>query len=427
MNIMKWVYAIILVTGIVSCKKEFTNPNAAEFPPKTSEGMIQLMVGIKYRFAINGFYGGGALFNGITADGFTTNQLALKAGANFDFTQLAAGKNNIASTNQVLTELWSNCLLINSQTSYLIDNVDRVANDPATNISIKKYAYLYKALSIGTLANYWKSFPVTTGNETVFTDRAEALGMAISLLEAASELPDTYSVVPELGTEINLKNTINAIMARYHLMLQQSDQAIEKALMVDPSSKSVFIYNAQNPNPVYRSGYTAGSGYTPKQTPQFGLPASLAPDSADKRIPTYLAVSAAMGYGFGKTDADPIPVYLPGEMLLIQAESYVRKGDLVNGKKFLDSVLRKTSAEDVFGIGAGLPGYTGLLQSDSLLQEIYKNRCIELFLSGMKMEDGRRFNRPGPADQFSERTRDFYPYPMQERNGNPNTPPDPQY
>src|SRR5215204_3386614 len=99
MNLMQWVYAIILVTGVVSCKKEFTNPNAAEFPPKTSEGMIQLMVGIKYRFAINGFYGGGVLFNGITADGFTSNQLALKAGANFDFTQLAAGKNNIATSN----------------------------------------------------------------------------------------------------------------------------------------------------------------------------------------------------------------------------------------------------------------------------------------------------------------------------------------
>ena len=210
-------------------------------------------------------------------------------------------------------------------------------------------------------------------------------------------------------------------------MLEQSDQAIAKAVLVDLSSKSVFIYSAQNPNPVYRSGYSAGSGYTPKQIPQFGLPSSLAPDSADKRIPAYLTVSLAMGYGFGKTDADPIPVYLPGEMLLIQAESYVRKGDLVNGKKFLDSVLMKTSAQDAFGIGAGLPAYTGLLHSDSLLQEIYKNRCIELFLSGMKMEDGRRFNRPGPADQFPERTRDFYPYPLQERNGNPNTPADPQY
>jgi len=65
------------------------------------------------------------------------------------------------------------------------------------------------------------------------------------------------------------------------------------------------------------------------------------------------------------------------------------------------------------------------LDSASLMKEIYKNRCIELFLSGMKLEDGRRFRRPGPTDPNSERTRDWYPYPLVERNGNPNTPIDP--
>ena len=112
-------------------------------------------------------------------------------------------------------------------------------------------------------------------------------------------------------------------------------------------------------------------------------------------------------------------------MLLIQAEAYTRNGDYINGKKFLDSVLKKTPAQDVFGVGANLPAYTGPIDAPSLLKEIYKNRCIELFMSGMKLEDSRRFERPGPTAANPERNRNYYPYPLQERSSNPNTPKDP--
>jgi hypothetical protein len=50
---------------------------------------------------------------------------------------------------------------------------------------------------------------------------------------------------------------------------------------------------------------------------------------------------------------------------------------------------------------------------------------MELYMSGMKLEDSRRFGRPGPGQAGAERTRNFYPYPQQERDGNPNTPTDP--
>ncbi|MFM8591719.1 MAG: hypothetical protein ACKOA3_02335, partial [Sphingomonadales bacterium] len=62
---------------------------------------------------------------------------------------------------------------------------------------------------------------------------------------------------------------------------------------------------------------------------------------------------------------------------------------------------------------------------DAILLEIYRNRCMELYMSGMKLEDSRRFGRPGPGQTGAERTRNFYPYPQQERDGNPNTPSDP--
>jgi hypothetical protein len=247
--------------------------------------------------------------------------------------------------------------------------------------------------------------------------------MAIAMLETALHLPNKSAPPAEFGNEIDLKNVMNALLARYHIILGNYDQAIANAAAVNLKSKSIFIFNPQNPNPIYRSGFNAVFGYVPK--PLFGLPVSLQPNPADGRISFYTVGNPSIGFGFGKSDADPLPIYLPGEMLLIQAEAYVKKGDLTNGKKFLDSVLRKRSIDDAFGVGANLPAYGGPVDASSLLQEIYKNRCIELFMSGMKMEDGRRFNRPGPADPGSERTRTYYPFPLVERNGNPNTPPDP--
>ncbi len=41
-----------------------------------------------------------------------------------------------------------------------------------------------------------------------------------------------------------------------------------------------------------------------------------------------------------------------------------------------------------------LPAYSGGTDAASVLTEIYRNRCIELFMSGLKLEDSRRFARP---------------------------------
>jgi hypothetical protein len=48
-----------------------------------------------------------------------------------------------------------------------------------------------------------------------------------------------------------------------------------------------------------------------------------------------------------------------------------------------------------------------------------------MMMSGMRLEDSRRFGRPGPNEPNEERNRNFYPYPNSERNNNVNTPPDP--
>jgi starch-binding outer membrane protein, SusD/RagB family len=108
-------------------------------------------------------------------------------------------------------------------------------------------------------------------------------------------------------------------------------------------------------------------------------------------------------------------------MTLIKAEVYARQNDLVNALTELNNVVTKQPANDPYGVGAALPPSVAATQDD-LLNEIYKNRCIELYMSGLKLEDMRRFGRPD-----TEKKRNFLPYPFLERDNNPNTPPDPAF
>lgn len=133
--------------------------------------------------------------------------------------------------------------------------------------------------------------------------------------------------------------------------------------------------------------------------------------------------------GFFETSTSSIPVYLMGEMILNKAEAYARQNDLPNAVTQLNLVRNKNN--DPLGVNANLPDWTGDVNSQNdILEEIYKNRCIELFLTGLRLEDSRRFHpnllsSPNPSNTTNERNRNYYPYPTTERENNSNTPNDP--
>ncbi|WP_264523138.1 hypothetical protein [Flavobacterium sp. N502536] len=112
-------------------------------------------------------------------------------------------------------------------------------------------------------------------------------------------------------------------------------------------------------------------------------------------------------------------------MMLIKAEGYARKDNLPQALIELNKVLTKTTGADTYGIGANLPPYAGAVTKAAILTEIYRNRCIEMYMSSLKLEDSRRFDRPAAGTTGAERNRNWYPYPDSERNNNTNTPVDP--
>jgi hypothetical protein len=131
--------------------------------------------------------------------------------------------------------------------------------------------------------------------------------------------------------------------------------------------------------------------------------------------------------GFFTNPNASIPAYYPSEMLLIKAEAALRQEQLPTAIGYINQVRTKTATEDPLGIGAGLTDYSGEETVSAIEEEIYRQRSAELYLTGMRFEDSRRLNRPGPPDNLDERNRNFYPYPLQERQNNPNTPVDPIY
>ena len=432
---MKKYIAYLLFLSFVACDKEFLDPtrptDAKVFASR--DGLIGAANGLQSRWSTGGASG---LYQSIVLNGCTTNETFFQGG-NANEIDLQLGGSSIPSSNRVLTNVWSQCLITKSESEKVLSQIDLLVN-PVEKASVKAHASIFRALSLGTLMQFFEKAPIVTQVNATFNTRAEVLQESINTLE--SNLPTInqatgISTPNVLINSINYKNTVYALLARYNLMLGNYNAALSYANLVDLTSKSTFLFDAITPNPIFLSGVnpTPAIGFRPFNN-RFGLPTVLEPVAADGRIAFYFTATQTAGFynniGFFDTATKLVPVYLPGEMTLIKAEAYARLNDLPNATIELNKILQKTTAQDAFLIAANLPAYSGANTQADILLEIYRNRCIELFLTGMKLEDTRRFQRPlsagpVPAATVFECNRRFLPYPDSERFNNTNTPPNP--
>jgi starch-binding outer membrane protein, SusD/RagB family len=430
----------IALLAMTSCAKEFTNPNAADGSQliQSADGLTALTVGLRREFSIGAT---SALYNAVSANGLTTRELYVINTGNGELAALENGRGTVGATNAFVRNIWTSCNIVKANAQLIIDNAKNV-REPGTTEMLTAYGHMYKALAIGTMAQFWEQ--VTTevvsageflgGKRPAFKPRAAALQEAVDLLNAAVPIVDAVQPSTffntKVGTDVRIRNTVYALLARYNLMLGKYAEALAAANKVTDlaaaAQQSTFRFDAQNQNPVFRVSLVTNNVYN--GLPNFGLPAALAPDATDGRIAYFLGNNTApvRVQGYFKSDADAIPLYLPGEILLIRAECLARTNDLTGAVAALDAV--RTKAADPFGITARLPAYSGEQTQGAILTEIYRQRCMELYMTGLKLEDSRRFGRPGPenAGAAAERTRNWYPYPQVERDNNPNTPADPQ-
>ncbi len=432
---MKKLYIILttLVVIITSCQTNFVNPNAATEDDilNSPEGLIGLALGVQQRYISGGL---SPLYSNITASGLSSGELTVLNAGNAEIAQLENGYENVTPANGVIIAMWTGLALTISDCQDLVNNVDKIG-EPGIAAGIEAYGYLFKALALGTMAQYWEQGVINTvkfgsGQSATFSSRADVLNEAISLLANASSLSGTISAefYAKVGDNIDIANASRALSARYKMMAGDYSGALSDANAVDLSVKSQFLFDNVVQNPVYRTSLITQNVYEAKPDGQLGLPASIAIDTVNDERHSFYFVNNAGTYhasGFFTADEDPIPLYLPGEMMLIMAEAEARLNNLVNAVSHLDNVLTKTPTADAYGVGANLPAYSGAMDQSSILEEIYRNRAIELYMTGLRLEDSRRFDRAAPNDANPERTRNFYPYAQTEIDNNSNTPANP--
>jgi starch-binding outer membrane protein, SusD/RagB family len=423
--------------GLPSCNKEYINPSAGSVPSVTTnvDALMNLCAGMQRRFTVGRQ---SPLYNAPIGGTFGVFGLNTLNAGNLTEAALQAGKGAVQPGNSTVTQLWGQCLLLKTEAETVLDNLS-IATDPADKVGLKAYASIYYALSLGTLAQFYEQIPLVKGINASFSPRIDALLKAVTVLESAdADLATTNpsaKFLSKVPAGIDAKNTVKALLARYYNMHSMAtgtynaasgNKAIAFAGAASLTIKSEFRFSAATPNPLGEQNVTVNVYGAIDST--LGLKNGLTPTpwfATDPRIGFHISKVGGVFplKGFSAILTTAYPVYLPGEMSLIVAENYARQSNFLSAKTALDIV--RTKVTDAFGIGAAQPAYSGIMDQPNILTDIYKQRRIELFMSGMELEDSRRFGRPAPNSATEERNRNFYPYPFSERDNNTATPADP--
>ncbi|HHB77956.1 MAG TPA: RagB/SusD family nutrient uptake outer membrane protein [Saprospiraceae bacterium] len=437
MKIIKLFLFLTVLASLASCNLDLANPNAATEADvlTTKDGLLALAKGVEHRYATS------TLPAAILTPGISGREIAAMTTFS-SLEELEDGGAQLASENERVTRLFARTMRTKGMAETLLDNMDNVSMNAGTKSALRAHATLFRSMCLGILAYNWEKVPAknSKNNDAQFVDREAALRDAIAQMSSALTALEAEPASDEFNktlSGIDLNDALNLYIARFNLIVGDYDGAIDAAKKVNlAAAPSYFYYDAQNPNGIFTTMFEGTIEYAP--IVNFGLPTTLTPDAGDQRVGFYLAsvtksgihfdVDSIVAPFFNAADAG-IPVYYPSEATLILAEAYANKDDFDTAETYLNEVRKKAAADDVLGIGAGLlTDFTANNDKQKLLNEIYKNRRIELFLSGLGLEDSRRLGRPTPpatVDYSAERNRNFYPYPADERLNNPNTPANP--
>lgn len=452
-NINKITFLLGVATlGLLSsCKKDFPIITGATTDQTFSNprAVTAVVTGLQRTYSRS------VLLSMCDANSLVTNETFLVNVGNLSEAQLTAGGASVDNSNALLGNFWAtaNKVIYDANNAINAASGNKFAAPPALGgngyaSGVLAYATVYKALALGTLSQFWEKVPDTVGvgigtatgatfsaRNIGFTKAIAAIDNALAAI-AANPISSVFDDDLPVGLKrtvttetpgVNLVNILYALKARYSLFIGDYNGALAAMGNVNLAKALAFNYEAANPNPVFQS-FTSTNNVIQPLDSTLGLPPSIAPSLIDARVGQYTTISASPRFrfnGFWNGSTKTIPIYTPDEMRLIRAECLLRQAvpDPVTAQSILDGILKQAPAADVFGIAANIPaGYVGLSDVNSLLTEVYRNRCIELYFSGLKLEDMRRFNRP-----VAEMKRKFFPYPLAERNNNTNTPPDPAF
>ena len=423
---MKTISRIALVAaltlGASACDLELTNPNnpTEEAVVTDLDGLIAVAVGMQGQFAqsIDDYM----VTNSLVTDEWGTRTLAL-----ISYQSLLTGQ-NFDPGFDVVSAPWANSFAVIKSANTVLAGADQVGMGPALRAGTVATAKLFKAMALGMMVQQYERVIITVSLEgSTPQPRAIVLDTILTLLESArsdiagvsdADLAGYRSRVA--GTGFDLRNTIDAMLARYYLIAGQYSNAIAASDRVSRTILSVLAYPTPGRNPIenlsLQLAYVAGlrsfatQAETGDRRPNYWLNTTIAGPNAN---PPDTLLYFLRKYS---TPQESFPLYLPDEMKLIKAEALARTNDLVGAMVLVNEVRTQTSStvdEPVAGLGAVV-----LLTQSAVLAEIARQRRYELYMQGMRWEDTRRF---GTAVTVTP-TLTWLPIPTRECDVNPANP-----
>lgn len=418
--------AVILVSalalGATACNLELTNPNSPteEAVVTNLDGVLAVTVGMQGQFAQ-------AIDDYMVTNSLVTDEWGTQTKALIAYQSLLTGDNFDRSYLVVLAP-WAASYSVIKSANTVLAGADQVGLGTGLRAGTVSTAKLFKAMAFGMLIQQYQEVPVVITTEgSLPQPRAVVMDTILTLLESAradvggvsdADLAGFRSRVA--GTGLDLRNTIDAMLARYYLIAGRYDDAITAANRVNLSVLSVLSYPTPTRNPIenlaFQLGYVAGLNSFVTQAesgdrrPAYWLNTAIAgpkgvPDSTLRFLRKY------------STPVESFPLYLPDEMKLIKAEAYARTNRLPEALAMVNEVRTQTSSA-VDEPVAGLPPLVLVPTQAQMLAEIATQRRYELYEQGLRWEDTRRF---GTAVTTTP-TQPFLPIPQQECNANPANP-----
>lgn len=418
--------------GAAGCDLDLQNPNdpTEQEVVVDPDGIVAVAVGLQSQYATS-------VLEYTRAPALVTDQWGTAARSLLADRSLFLGE-DVLPDYGVVTAPYATTYRIARTANLLIDRAPRVDVSRPVQVGTVALAKLIKAMALGNAALQFERLPIDADLEGGQPQpRAVVLQEVIDLLESArtdlgtvtdAELAASFNA-RVLGGGINLRNTVDAMLARYFLILaaERNDpalyrRAIEAAGRVSRTAVSVLPFPNPNVNEIY-SYSLAGAQYVAAlrsfvteaepgdQRPAFWVDVTATPIRGNPTDTLLLPFRA-----FADRN-DPIPVYLPDEMLLIRAEAHTQLGEFEQARALINEVRTQTggTATDP---AAGLPALSAeaLDTREELLRQIAYERQYELYWVGTRWSDLRRLD----AFVDEEPSIQFLPFPLRECQINPN-------
>ncbi len=415
--------AALLLGG---CDLDLTNPNnpTEEAVITNVEGVYALAVGLQGQFAQS-------IEDYVLPSALVTDELGTRTRSLLSYQSLYTGQ-NFENTYNIVSSPYDNTYAVVKSANTLLAASAGVGLGANLQGGIRAVAKTFKAMALGMAAQSFEQLPVdiATGGATL-RPRAEVLDTVIALLESARadivSVPDAelttlaQRVLPTGFTVPMLRNTIDAMIARYSLQRGRNQQAIDAATRVSATILPSLLFTAPTRNPI--EAVAVGLQYLGATTNFVS-----AAEVGDRRPAYFVQTTVArvagnpadsLSYNLKKysTQNESFPLYFPDEMKLIRAEAQARLGNLPAARALINEV-RTQSTSSLDEPVAGLPALTDaqLPNLDAVLRQIAYERRYELFLQGLRWDDVRRL--PGQtAPTFT-----FLPLPAGECTNNPSAP-----